>query len=206
MNIKQFLRFGKFSLGASLLLAPFFSFAQTNLAAPGILAPTNGQIFVAPANITIEAAVSYGIATPIFGTNAPVPTNVVVFANSNNLGRVVITISSGFGGYGFVTWTNSPPGAYILTAVGTNGAGAVISSAPVNIIVQSRLVLQPPVNGNIILRTYGSPGKSFDFLASTSLQTWQDLGIVIADTNGFVQFTDTNASIYSSRFYQSIPH
>ena len=205
VNIKQILRFGKFSLGASLLLAPFFSFAQTNLAAPGILAPTNGQIFVAPANITIEAAISYGTAPPIGGTNVPPPTNVVVFANSNNLGRVVITISSGFGGYGFVTWPNPPAGAYTLTALGTNVAGAVISSGPVNIIVHG-LVLQPPVNGNIILQTYGSPGKSFDFLASTNLQTWQDLGIAIADRNGFVQFTDTNASIYSSRFYQSIPH
>jgi hypothetical protein len=205
VNIKQFLRIGKLSLGASLLLAPFYSFAQTNLNAPGIFAPTNGQIFVAPANITIGASISYGAAIPINGTNVPPPTNVVVFANSNNLGRVVIMVSSGFGGFGSVTWPNPLPGAYTLTALGTNDTGAVISSPPVNIIVHG-LVLQLSVNGNIIFQTYGSPGKSFEFEASTNLQTWQDLGLATADTNGFVQFTDTNASIYKSRFYQSIPH
>lgn len=205
MTIKQFSRFGKLSLGASLLLTPFLGFAQTNLNAPAIVAPINGQIFAAPANITIEAGVSYGIARPLGVTNVPPPTNVVVFANSNNLGRVVIMISSGFGGLAFVTWSNPPPGSYTLTALGTNAEGSIVSSAPVNIIVHG-LVLQPPVNGNVVLQTYGSPGKSFDFVASTNLQRWQTLGMAIADTNGFAQFTDTNASLYNSRFYQSIPH
>ncbi len=60
-------------------------------------------------------------------------------------------------------------------------------------------------NGNFILHAYGSPGEIFDLQASTNLQTWQDLGNFIADTNGLMQFTDTNASLFPARFYYTIP-
>ena len=51
----------------------------------------------------------------------------------------------------------------------------------------------------------GSAGETFDFQASTNLQTWQDLGTANADTNGNVQFLDTNAPFYSYRFYLATP-
>ena len=58
-------------------------------------------------------------------------------------------------------------------------------------------------NGNIILHAFGngSPGESFELQASTNLQTWQDLGSVIADTNGIALFEDTNAPLFPNRFY-----
>jgi hypothetical protein len=37
------------------------------------------------------------------------------------------------------------------------------------------------------------------------VQTWQDLGKVIADTNGLVQFDDTNAPSFNYRFYYTLP-
>jgi len=40
---------------------------------------------------------------------------------------------------------------------------------------------------------------------STSLQTWLDLGTVNADTNGDVQFLDTNAPLFNQRFYLTLP-
>ena len=81
----------------------------------------------------------------------------------------------------------------------TNGFTSMIliKYAPVTVKKQS--------NGNFILDAYGSPGESFDIQASTNLQTWQDLGDVIADTNGVVQFVDTNASSFPARFYYTVP-
>ena len=64
---------------------------------------------------------------------------------------------------------------------------------------------QKQSNGDFILHAYGSPGESFDLQASTNLQTWQDLGNVVADTNGIVSFDDTNAPLFPNRFYYTVP-
>jgi hypothetical protein len=61
------------------------------------------------------------------------------------------------------------------------------------LIKYSSVTGQKQSNGNFILQAYGSPGETFDLQASTNLQTWQDLGSVIADTNGVALFEDTNA-------------
>jgi hypothetical protein len=73
------------------------------------------------------------------------------------------------------------------------------------LIKYSPVTVQKQSNGNFILQAYGSPGENFDIQASTNLQSWQDLGHVIADTNGFAQFADTNASNFPSRFYFTSP-
>jgi hypothetical protein len=46
---------------------------------------------------------------------------------------------------------------------------------------------------------------TFDIRASTNLQTWVDLGDIVADTNGLAQFDDTNAPSFPYRFYYTIP-
>jgi hypothetical protein len=65
--------------------------------------------------------------------------------------------------------------------------------------------IQKQFNGNFILEAYGSPGETFDIQASTNLQTWVDLGDIIAGTNGIAQFDDTNAPLFGSRFYYAAP-
>jgi hypothetical protein len=81
----------------------------------------------------------------------------------------------------------------------TNGFTSMI------LIKYSPVALQKQSNGSVILHAYGSPGETFDIQASTNLQTWQDLGDIIADTNGVVSYDDTNASLFPSRFYYTIP-
>jgi hypothetical protein len=81
----------------------------------------------------------------------------------------------------------------------TNGYTSMI------LIKYSPVTLQKQSNGSIILHAYGAPGESFDLQASTNLQTWEDLGDVIADTNGLVQFDDTNAPLFNCRFYYTVP-
>jgi len=57
----------------------------------------------------------------------------------------------------------------------------------------------------VILQAQGTPGKSFDIEASAGLLNWLDLGSVLADTNGLMQFDDTNAPAYPARFYYTTP-
>jgi hypothetical protein len=81
----------------------------------------------------------------------------------------------------------------------TNGFTSMI------LIKYSPVTLESQSNGNVILHANGSPGETFDIQASTNLQTWQDLGRIIADTNGVVSFNDTNALLFPARFYYTLP-
>jgi hypothetical protein len=72
-------------------------------------------------------------------------------------------------------------------------------------IKYSPLILQHHSDGTVLLEAQGSPGESFDIQASEDLLNWLDLGTFLADTNGLMQFNDTNAPLYSSRFYYTNP-
>jgi len=72
-------------------------------------------------------------------------------------------------------------------------------------IKYSPLTLKKQANGSFLLQAQGSPGESFDIQATADLLNWLDLGTVLADTNGLMQFADTNASNFPSRFYITNP-
>ena len=65
--------------------------------------------------------------------------------------------------------------------------------------------LKKEANGSFLLEAVGAAGENFDFQASTDLVNWQDLGTTNADSNGLVQFLDTNAPLFPYRFYLSNP-
>ena len=65
--------------------------------------------------------------------------------------------------------------------------------------------LKKEANGSFLLQAMGAAGENFDFQASTDLLNWQDLGSTNADSNGLVQFLDTNAPLFPYRFYLSNP-
>src|SRR5208283_308245 len=65
--------------------------------------------------------------------------------------------------------------------------------------------LKKEANGSFLLQAVGAAGESSDFQASTDLLNWQDLGTTNADTNGLVQFLDTNAPLFPYRFYLTNP-
>jgi hypothetical protein len=73
------------------------------------------------------------------------------------------------------------------------------------LIKYSPVTLQRKADGTVLLETQGSPGESFDIEASVDLLNWLDLGTVLADTNGLMQFDDTNAPNFPSRFYYTNP-
>jgi hypothetical protein len=67
------------------------------------------------------------------------------------------------------------------------------------------LSLQRRSDGTVLLEVQGSPGESFDIQASADLLNWTDLGSVLADTNGLMQFNDTSAPNFPARFYVPKP-
>jgi hypothetical protein len=72
-------------------------------------------------------------------------------------------------------------------------------------IKYSPVTLQRRADGTMLLQAQGSPGESFDIQASSNLESWLDLGTVTANSNGLMQFTDSNAPIYNARFYVTSP-
>ena len=67
------------------------------------------------------------------------------------------------------------------------------------------ITIQRQTNGTVLIETQGSPGESFDIQASSDLLNWLDLGTFLADTNGLLQFDDTNAPNFPARFYYTNP-
>jgi hypothetical protein len=104
-----------------------------------------------------------------------------------------------FGGCPFLCrpWprTNYVPG-YDTTAAG----GTEIVT-----IKYSPVALQRHSDGTVLFQAQGAPGEAFDIEASTNLLDWLDLGTILADTNGLIQFDDTNAPNYPYRFYYTSP-
>jgi hypothetical protein len=72
-------------------------------------------------------------------------------------------------------------------------------------IKYSPITIQRQTNGTVLIETQGSPGESFDIQASSDLLNWLDLGSFLADTNGLMQFDDTNAPNFPARFYYTNP-
>ena len=57
-------------------------------------------------------------------------------------------------------------------------------------------------NGNMLLQFSGTPGLSYGFQGTTNFEFWDELGSSEADTNGIIEFLDTNAPLFSHRFYR----
>jgi hypothetical protein len=92
-------------------------------------------------------------------------------------------------------------GNVYVTGYDTTAAGGT----EIVTIKYSPVTLQRRSDGTVILQAQGSPGESFDIEASENLLNWLDLGIATADTNGLMQFDDTNAPNYPARFYYTSP-
>ena len=144
--------------------------------AVAILRPPNGAVYYTPVNIQLLAR-----AGDLDGR----VTNVEFFANGADLGAgtMVVLDPPGVGGVVgpvyLLTWSNTPPNNYTLTAVATDNGGASTTSATVNISV-----LQgpppPPTNAPIVRIT--SPPNGAVFRAPVNIP----LFAYAADWGGYV--------------------
>ncbi len=71
------------------------------------------------------------------------------------------------------------------------------------LIKYSPVKLQKRADGSMLLQAMGYPGETFTIEASADLETWFGIGTAIADTNGLMQFDDTNAPTIPARFYNA---
>lgn len=65
--------------------------------------------------------------------------------------------------------------------------------------------IQKNSDGSIELQFFGTPSQAYAFYASTNFAAWSQIGSATADSNGIVQFTDTSAPSFPSRFYRRYP-
>jgi ABC-type cobalamin transport system permease subunit len=118
-----------------------------------LLYPTNGQIFLAPANIGMRALVldSNLVETVQFFSG---DTSLGIVTNT---GGVWLTNSTSRDPFYFV-WTNVPAGDYTLTAVATDSAGILATSPPVKISVVKP---SPPIIPFTVRFLYPTNGQTF---------------------------------------------
>ena len=124
--------------------------------------PTNGQTFIAPANIGVHALV----------VDSNVVQTVQYFANGNSLGSVtnsggVLLTNSTQGNPFYLSWSNVPAGNYALTALATDSAGHTATSAPVNIIVTN--LTTPNIKPSVGIY---SPANGASYLAPATVKIY----------------------------------
>ncbi|BCB27721.1 hypothetical protein SKTS_26070 [Sulfurimicrobium lacus] len=87
----------------------------------GLTSPTAGQLYLAPASITLAAATTTSDGTVV---------KVEFYQGSTLIGTGTAAPYS-------INWTNTPAGIHMLTARATDKSGATTTSAPVQIIVDA---------------------------------------------------------------------
>ena len=93
--------------------------------------PADGEVFMTPANILLEADATY----------PNLAYTIQYFANSN----LIATVTYGAGtNLSFEGWTNVAAGSYELIAVATESGGGMETSPPVSIIVTEGTAAPPP--------------------------------------------------------------
>jgi hypothetical protein len=133
-------------------------------------------------------------------TNTPYDIATLKLDNNGNQLWVQRYHGTGLGNAGNAIAVDNSGNVYVAGyETETNGFTSMI------LIKYSPVTIQKQSSGNVIMHAYGLPGETFDVQASTNLETWQDLGDVVADTNGVVQFNDTNAPSFPQRFYYTVP-
>jgi Bacterial Ig domain len=157
-----------------------------------IISPTNGQSFIAPANITISALAS--------DTDGAI-TNVEFFEGANKLGELSAEP------YDF-DWNNVPAGSYSLTVRATDDRGAMTTSSAIAITLTNSpaagvILLDPAWVGSDFVFSFASEaGHTYEVQYSDALgtNTWQVLTSL--DGNGSTLFvTNRNVGVLQ-RFYR----
>jgi hypothetical protein len=161
----------------------------------GIVSPTNGAVFYAPANIPLMAKA----ADPDGNI-----TNVEFFAGTTDLGQglpVVLDPLLGGGVSGlvyFFNWLNVPTNSYSVTAVATDNDGLSTTSAPITITVQL-----PPTNFPPIVRITSPPNGSV-FRAPVNIPIYA-YAVDRDDSVASVEFFAGNTSLGFGHHVTAVP-
>ncbi|HSY43048.1 MAG TPA: Ig-like domain-containing protein [Candidatus Acidoferrum sp.] len=147
----------------------------------GITQPLNGEVFAAPANVTIQAAVTNGSGTV---------TNVQFLESSTVLANVTAAPFS-------TTANNLPAGNYTLTAIALDNnnlsaTGAVNISVVTPVTVSLTNVFKLS-GANFQFSYSANPGLNYVVSRSTDLFSWVPLATNMAQSDPAI-FTDVTAT------------
>lgn len=91
----------------------------------------------------------------------------------------------------------------VVPGIGANNPGHVyVRDLGSTVVTNGSQTIQPEPDGSMLLRGVGQPGSTAGLEASTNLLNWTRLGTVVADGDGYFQFTDTRAPLFGARFYR----
>ena len=150
------------------------------------LYPSNGQAFLAPANIALYAAVSdSNVVQTVQYFSESAGIGIVTNSGGTLLGNPAGTTRSPF----YMVWSNVPAGTYTLTAVATDIASNTATSGPVTISVTN-----PPPPPNVPFAvSFWYPTNRQAFLAPANI----GVHALVTDSNVVrtVQYFSGTASI-----------
>jgi hypothetical protein len=149
-------------------------------------------IAVQPLSHTVPPAGAGTVSVSAAGT--PAPGYEWLFNGSNN--------GSNTSSLTIANFQSANQGSYAVIV--SNSAGSVTSASAI-LLLDSPLRIGPPsMSGDSFqLQLIGSAGGTFVIQSSTNLKAWTSL-LTNNASNGYLNFTDTNAAAFRSRFYRGI--
>jgi hypothetical protein len=94
----------------------------------------------------------------------------------------------------------APPAVEVARAVPTPPAVEVSQTVPA---LPAALSFQVTAAGQFVLSVSGPAGQTYEIQATQDLMTWTVIGNVTVGAGGSLDFSDTNAPGFSSRFYRA---
>jgi fibronectin-binding autotransporter adhesin len=192
----------------------------------GKVTPGNSAGLLYSANLTLNS--NSVLEVELNGTNVGVDYDQISVTGTVELGNATLTVLPGFSGAvgnQFMIIKNDSSDSVAGTFNGlAEGATMLVGGTQYqvsykggdgnDVVLTQTAVAQPPKlggltampNGQIQLQGTGFPGSVYGVEANTNLSTtnWIAIGYSIADQQGGISFTDTNAPNYSMRFYRLI--
>jgi hypothetical protein len=182
----------------------------SSLLGVAILAPANGFVSIAPANILLNALAwqletnDYVQKVEFYATGASFGTNILVAGATNSLPG-----TSSFS----ATWSNVATGAFVLTAVATDNLGDSVTSAPMSLTVtvpaQELPIFTLSTNSYTVLESNGSVTvtvlKNANSLAGlVNFATMDGTAIAVSQGAGNYQAVQGSLSFDANQYSQTI--
>lgn len=176
---------------------------------PASIMPGNSATYT----ITVVRAGSGNLDVYLTATNLPIGVtgafvpSVVHFSGSPSTNTSMLTLT---------TPSGLAQGTYGFTVVGRDGGSPNFKTGDGVLVVgsgSSGIQSQPPTlsvqklpQGSTQITCTGSPGYTYQIQATTDVgnPSWVVIGTATSDQNGVCVFSDTDANLYSQRFYRAL--
>jgi hypothetical protein len=197
---------------------------SSNSSVNGMALDTNGNVYLTGGAFTFKVApTNTYLNLPVWSVSNPNSANGIALDSAANV-YVTGFISNGTNNdFATVKFDNNGNQLWVIRYNGpANGNDAAIAIAPDNSIYVTGYSantnggsditiikygiapgVMPQPNGSMLLQFPGIPNQTYGFQGTTDLLNWTNIGSATTDTNGLLQFMDTNAPLFPFRFYRN---